>query len=133
MNKLIHFRLEVPIYNHYVDVLICGSEKEWERRMKALGYGPVFIFDSVNYMRDAYAGIIRPGYKYAPSFPIFFSFLPKMHSPHDVSVVAHELLHATAEILRGRGLQFDPSSEEAYTYLLDTLTKMFWTELKRKQ
>lgn len=49
-----------------------------------------------------------------------------------LSVLAHEVFHATSRILRMRGVMLDDSSEEAYAYLHGFLfdkvgSKLIWT------
>lgn len=133
MNKLIYFRIPVEIYSHNVDVFICGTDKEKERVMKRLGYHHVFAYDTLIYMADSYACVVRPHDKQANYVPIYFSFPVSMKRPLDISVVSHELLHATAQVMRSRGVEFHQSSEEAYAYLLDYLTKQFWVKLNAKK
>jgi hypothetical protein len=50
--------------------------------------------------------------------------------PESMSIVNHELLHATINIMRYSGVSFSDSSEEAYTYELQYLTNQFYNKLK---
>lgn len=50
-------------------------------------------------------------------------YLPAFdHTPKAVGVLAHEMLHAAAFILRGAGVPLNEHTEEAYSYLLGYLT-----------
>lgn len=46
-----------------------------------------------------------------------------VESAADVATLAHEALHITAGILEARGLKFDESSEEAYTYTMESIIR----------
>lgn len=49
--------------------------------------------------------------------------------PHFHGILAHEILHATFELLTSRGLVHSHSSEEAFTYLHDFYTTELYTRL----
>jgi len=57
-------------------------------------------------------------------------WLPHMNgSPEDISIANHELLHANFSILSWAGLSLSDSSEEAYTYNYQFLTKQFYEKI----
>lgn len=51
------------------------------------------------------------------------------NSAEDISVLNHEMLHATFGILLDRGLVASSDSEEAFTYLLQYISLQFYTNL----
>lgn len=51
------------------------------------------------------------------------------NSAEDISVLNHEILHATFCILLDRGLTVSIDSEEAFTYLLQYISLQFYTNL----
>ena len=46
----------------------------------------------------------------------------------DTSIVMHELLHATIDIMRRVGIPLNDDTEEAYTYELQYLTNQFYKQ-----
>ena len=58
-------------------------------------------------------------------------WLPHMDgSPEDISIANHELLHINFSILNWAGVYLCDSSEEAYTYNYQFLTKQFYGKVK---
>ena len=58
-------------------------------------------------------------------------WIPHMDgSAEDISIVNHELLHANFSILNWAGVYLCDSSEEAYTYNYQFLTKQFYGKIK---
>lgn len=53
------------------------------------------------------------------------------NSAEDISVLNHEILHATFSILLDRGLTVSIDSEEAFTYLLQYISLQFYTNLQK--
>lgn len=51
-------------------------------------------------------------------------FDPDFHS-----ILSHEILHATFELLKSRGLSLSDESEEAYTYLMDFYIRNLYKNL----
>lgn len=51
------------------------------------------------------------------------------NSAEDISILNHEILHATFAILLDRGLVASIDSEEAFTYLLQYISLQFYTNL----
>ena len=56
-----------------------------------------------------------------------------MPDANDETVVAHELLHATINILNWAGVPLTEDTEEAYAYELQYLTNEFYNQIKPKQ
>lgn len=56
-----------------------------------------------------------------------------MPDANDQTVVAHELLHATINILNWAGVPLTEDTEEAYAYELQYLTNEFYNQIKQKQ
>jgi len=52
--------------------------------------------------------------------------------PESMSIINHELLHATLNIMRYSGVSLSDSSEEAYAYQLQYLSNQFYNKLKWK-
>lgn len=50
--------------------------------------------------------------------------------PESISIINHELLHATLNIMRYSGVSLSDSSEEAYAYELQYLTNQFYKQIK---
>ena len=58
-------------------------------------------------------------------------WIPHMDgSPEDISIINHELLHANFSILSWAGVSLSDSSEEAFTYNYQFLTKQFYGKIK---
>jgi hypothetical protein len=58
-------------------------------------------------------------------------WIPHMDgSPEDISIINHELLHANFSILAWAGVSLSDSSEEAFTYNYQFLTKQFYGKIK---
>jgi hypothetical protein len=58
-------------------------------------------------------------------------WIPHMDgSADDVSIINHELLHANFSILAWAGVSLSDSSEEAFTYNYQFLTKQFYGKIK---
>ena len=58
-------------------------------------------------------------------------WIPHMDgSADDISIINHELLHANFSILAWAGVSLCDSSEEAYTYNYQFLTKQFYGKIK---
>jgi hypothetical protein len=58
-------------------------------------------------------------------------WIPHMDkSPEDISIINHELLHANFSILAWASVPLCDSSEEAYTYNYQYLTKQFYGKIK---
>jgi hypothetical protein len=70
------------------------------------------------------------------TFPIKDGNQPIIWIPHmdgsaeDISIINHELLHANFSILNWAGVSLCDSSEEAYTYNYQFLTKQFYGKIK---
>jgi len=70
------------------------------------------------------------------TFPINDGKPPIIWIPHmdgsaeDISIINHELLHANFSILSWAGVYLCDSSEEAYTYNYQFLTKQFYGKIK---
>jgi hypothetical protein len=50
--------------------------------------------------------------------------------PESISIINHELLHATINTMRYSGILPSDSSEEAYTYQLQHYSKQFYSKIK---
>lgn len=62
-----------------------------------------------------------------------FIWVPRIgNTPKDISVMSHELLHATGYILDWAGVKYSYDNDEPFTYLLDHLTRQFWTKIRKK-
>jgi hypothetical protein len=58
-------------------------------------------------------------------------WIPHMDgSAEDISIINHELLHANFSILAWAGVSLSDSSEEAFTYNYQFLTKQFYGKIK---
>jgi len=72
----------------------------------------------------------------AVTFPINDGKPPIIWIPHmdwsaeDISIINHELLHANFSILAWAGVSLSDSSEEAFTYNYQFLTKQFYGKIK---
>lgn len=72
----------------------------------------------------------------AVTFPINDGKPPIIWIPHmdwsaeDISIINHELLHANFSILAWANVPLSDSSEEAYTYNYQFLTKQFYGKVK---
>ena len=72
----------------------------------------------------------------AITFPINDGKPPIIWIPHmdgsaeDISIINHELLHANFSILSWAGVSLSDSSEEAYTYNYQFITKEFYGKIK---
>ena len=51
----------------------------------------------------------------------------------DTSVVQHELLHVTIDIMKWAGIELNEHTEEVYTYQLQYLTKQFYKQVNQKK
>jgi hypothetical protein len=49
----------------------------------------------------------------------------------DTSVINHELMHASIDIMRWTGMKLNDETEEAYAYEMQYLTKLFYEELNK--
>ena len=60
---------------------------------------------------------------------------PIIWLPHtnDISVINHELLHATINIMNWAGVPLTNDTEEVYTYELQHLSNEFFKQIKPKQ
>jgi hypothetical protein len=72
----------------------------------------------------------------AITFPINNGKPPIIWIPHmdgsaeDISIINHELLHANFSILDWAGVSLSDSSEEAFTYNYQFITKQFYGKIK---
>ena len=70
------------------------------------------------------------------TFPINNGKPPIIWIPHmdgsaeDISIINHELLHANFSILDWAGVSLSDSSEEAFTYNYQFITKQFYGKIK---
>ena len=51
----------------------------------------------------------------------------------DSSVVQHELLHVTIDIMKWAGIELNEHTEEVYTYQLQYLTKQFYKQVNQNK
>jgi hypothetical protein len=51
--------------------------------------------------------------------------------PQDISIINHELLHATLNTMRYSGVSLSDSSEEAYAYQLQYYSNQFYNKIKQ--
>ena len=51
----------------------------------------------------------------------------------DSSVVQHELLHVTIDIMKWAGIELNDETEEVYTYQLQYLTKQFYKQVNQNK
>lgn len=115
-------------WNAYVIVLIGGRRSQWlhcfdglhiERKLAE------FWCDHMEGLPDRGATVLfdpkHPGYCH-----VYFPRID-LKSAEFEGAVAHEMFHATYAILRKNQVQLHPESEEAFAYLLEYLTREFWT------
>lgn len=50
-------------------------------------------------------------------------------TPYEYGILAHECLHATFKFLRSRGIRYNKSSEECFTYVMDSLIEGIATKV----
>lgn len=51
----------------------------------------------------------------------------------DTSVVQHELLHVTIDMMKWAGIELNEHTEEVYTYQLQYLTKQFYKQVNQNK
>ena len=51
----------------------------------------------------------------------------------DSSVVQHELLHVTIDMMKWAGIELNEHTEEVYTYQLQYLTKQFYNQINQNK
>jgi len=51
----------------------------------------------------------------------------------DSSVVQHELLHVTIDMMKWAGIELNEHTEEVYTYQLQYLTKQFYKQVNQNK
>lgn len=112
-------RLNVPLYGGYLNIIFSNDEK----RIKNLF--PEF------YEEDDFAFAYFDDLKYKDEFFLVLNF---NHFERKVypSVVAHESLHCTNNILSDRGIMADFTNDEMITYLMDFIIDEVYKFAKKK-
>lgn len=107
-------KIKIDIYNDYITLCIAPTLKETLKLDKHLE--SIKEEDGI----ENFSGLYVDGLQFI-----------LLEEGVDVGVVAHECFHATYDILKGRGIEINDSTEEAYAYLLGFLTKQVNKELEK--
>lgn len=103
-------------------VIICaGSYKKFIKTVrKTYGKANAKEIERLYHYKPSYAGRT---YFTVDGLGIVIHLEKPPRTPTAIAVMVHELSHATNEILRNAGMPLTEDSEEAYTYLLEHLTR----------
>jgi hypothetical protein len=121
-----YLRIEVPIWKHSVIVSVCQTDKEFRER-----FVQEFANDDVE---ENLKLLMTNGNEIAyydtdgrtivtPFGTVIIRSRIDLATPYGVGVMVHELFHAASAILHRKGVLFSEASEEAFTYLLEFLTR----------
>lgn len=107
-----------PIYRFNVALLCCPADEAKKRIRRVLPEDTAAELDSC--LDDLACAGRFMGTRH-PTTGLIATFW--ISPSADVPVIAHEVLHATFWVLKEKGLTLDDSSEEAYTYFIEWLTR----------
>lgn len=119
-------RIEIEVYNLYLDVYLAKDDDEADRIHRKLmgkfGHKTKEIHDASATCYSQY--IDKKGYRIQP-------VLFKMSVVPYVGLCAHEALHCVFNIMKLVDIEYCSKSEEAFTHLQGTITQNIWDAIKR--
>lgn len=116
------FHLNMEIYDVDVVVLIASD------RYEALKYARKYFEDTTLRISDFDAKAVT--FFNGQDAPLMW--LPKVpENPEEVGTLNHELFHATSMIMQHVGIPLTNSSNEAYAYVMGSLSKQFHMRVRK--
>lgn len=110
-------------WNVEVLVLIGYNSKEVNRvLMKVMGSAPDDLHEI-----DKSGATGRTYWKTSSTFVVWLKSWPK--TAFHYGVLQHELFHVVDNALRGKGIKLSDESDEAYAYMMESLTRMTYAKL----
>lgn len=129
LRKNISFIFDLDIYHQEIYFIYGDLDIAVEKERSSVKLEYLELFDSaIQEIRSIdYAGV------YTSRHPFRIIHIPQKNKMSDfISVLAHEALHCTFELLDYRGMKLGSKSEEAYTHLLDHIIEIIIKKMFKK-
>ena len=129
LQKNISFIFKIDIYHQEIIFIYGDLDKAVKKIEKIVKVEYHDLFDKVikEIKSIEYRGI------YTSRHPFRLIHLHKIDTLSDfISVLSHEVLHCTFELLDYRGMKLGSKSEEAYTHLLDHIMEIIIKKMFKK-
>ena len=128
--KVMVFIVKTPPYNCDILFVVDGNDAAVRRYIKRNLDSPLDVIAEIDGVGGAWHNEDDAATTQLSSGFQIISLPGIPSTPDDIAILAHEILHAASFILRRAGIEHTESTEEAYAYLTQHITKQAYTKMK---